>query len=196
MRFDFSLFPNKIKLTTHHRAENKYVQCVYNLTFRVLLFFFPFFCLLFGILCTILFSSKPICICMANIHFHFGFMCLPSLLIGFGSFPNVQSVPGNNYIPKEIHMNFVKDFDSQSVCQRRDSDILLHVRDVSHKEKCQEDIILLRERAHCCLRTKKYADSFEKCSLIYFTLFPVQCVCYPICCNSKYIENKVVYVTL
>lgn len=57
---------------------------------------------------------KPICICIANIHFHFGFMCLPSLLIGFGSFPNVQSVPRNNYIPEEICMNFVTDFDSSA----------------------------------------------------------------------------------
>lgn len=73
---------------------------------------------------------------MANIHFHFGFMCLPSLLIGFGSFPNVQSVPGNNYIPKEIRMNFVKDFDSESVFHADVMEFLLHVRDVSHKEKC------------------------------------------------------------
>lgn len=68
-------------------------------------------CHLAGILCTIVFSSKPICICIANIHFHFGFMCLPSLLIGFGSFPNVQSVPRNNYIPEESSMNSVADFD-------------------------------------------------------------------------------------
>lgn len=38
-------------------------------------------------------------------------MCLPSLLIGFGSFPNVQSVPRNNYIPEESRMNSVGDFD-------------------------------------------------------------------------------------
>lgn len=37
---------------------------------------------------------------------------------------------------------------------------------------------------------KNYADSFEKCSLIYFTLFPLQCLCYPICRNSKYVEKN------
>lgn len=68
-------------------------------------------CHLSGILCTILFSSQPICICIANIHFHSGFMRLPSLLIGFGSFPNVQSVPRNNYIPEESRMSPVADFD-------------------------------------------------------------------------------------
>lgn len=41
-------------------------------------------------------------------------MCLPSLLIGFGSLPNVQSVPRNNYIPEESRMNFVADFDGCS----------------------------------------------------------------------------------
>lgn len=72
-----------------------------------------------GSLCTVMFSSKPICIYIANIHFHFGFMYLPSLLIGFGSFPNVQCVPSNNYIPKEIGMNFVTDFDGLSARRRR-----------------------------------------------------------------------------
>lgn len=51
---------------------------------------------------------------MANIHFHFGFMRPPSLLIGFGSFPNVQSVPRNNYIPEERRMNSAADFDGFS----------------------------------------------------------------------------------
>lgn len=123
----------------------KYVQCAYNLTFQIIFFSFSF-CHLFGILCTILFSSKPICICIANTHFHFGFMCLPSLLIGFGSFPNVQSVPRNNYIPEEICMNFVTDFDSLSARHRRDSDILLHVKDDSYEAKCQWDIMSERER--------------------------------------------------
>lgn len=109
--------------------------------FKIIFYFSFSFCHLFGILCTSMFSSKPICICIANIHFHFGFMCLPSLLIGFGSFPNVQSVPSNNYIPKEICMNFVTEFDGLPACHRRDSDILLHV-----KAKCQQDIIRQRER--------------------------------------------------
>lgn len=73
-------------------------------------------------------------------------MCLPSLLIGFGSFPNVQSVPRNNYIPEEICMNFVTDFDSLSARHRRDSDILLHVKDDSYEAKCQWDIMSERER--------------------------------------------------
>ena len=92
-----------------------------------------------------MFSSKPICICIANIHFHFGFMCLPSLLIGFGSFPNVQSVPSNNYIPEEICMNFVTDFDGLSARHRRDTDILLHVKDASREAKCQQDIVSERQ---------------------------------------------------
>lgn len=90
-----------------------------RLTFQISPFFPACLCHLSGILCTILFSSKPICICIANIHFHFGFMCLPSLLIGFGSFPNVQSVPRNNYIPEESRMNFVADFDGFSAHRRR-----------------------------------------------------------------------------
>lgn len=61
-------------------------------------------------------------------------MCLPSLLIGFGSFPNVQSVPSNNYIPEEICMNFVTDFDGLSARRRRDTDILLHVKDAWHSK--------------------------------------------------------------
>lgn len=97
------LIMNKARLNHMYKC----VHCVPKSTFYSFFFFLPLFCHHFGILCTIMFSSKPICICIANIHFHFGFMCLPSLLIGFGSFPNVQCVPSNNYIPKEICMNFV-----------------------------------------------------------------------------------------
>lgn len=99
------------------RPYHSLIYCVCNLTQVYFLDHFSFsfsFCHLFEILCTMMFSSKPICICIANIHFHFGFMCLPSLLIGFGSFPNVQCVPNNNYIPEEICMNFVTDFDGLS----------------------------------------------------------------------------------
>lgn len=108
-----------------------------------------------------MFSSKPICICIANIHFHFWFMCLPSLLIGFGSFPNVQSVPSNNYIPKEICMNFVTDLDGLSAHHRCDSDILLHLKDASYEAKCQQGIMSEREWAHCCFKTVRYDESPE-----------------------------------
>lgn len=97
--------------------------------FQIIFYFSFSFCHLFGILCTIMFSSKPICICIANIHFHFGFMFLPSLLIGFGSFPNVQCVPSNNYIPEEIFMNFFTDFDGLSAHHQNDIEISFHVKD-------------------------------------------------------------------
>lgn len=75
-------------------------------------------------------------------------MCLPSLLIGFGSFPNVQSVPSNNYIPEEICMDFVTDFDGLSVQHWHESDILLYVKDASHEAKCQQDFMSERVREH------------------------------------------------
>lgn len=134
------IFNHKQKQTkAHGKTCTRVFMCMS--AFKIIFYFSFSFCHLFGILCTSMFSSKPICICIANIHFHFGFMCLPSLLIGFGSFPNVQSVPSNNYIPKEICMNFVTEFDGLPACHRRDSDILLHV-----KAKCQQDIIRQRER--------------------------------------------------
>lgn len=58
-----------------------------------------------GTLWRIVFVSKPICVYTANIHFHFRFMFPPSLLIRFGSLPNVQCVPSNNYPCEEMWMN-------------------------------------------------------------------------------------------
>lgn len=81
-------------------------------------------------------------------------MRLPSLLIGFGSFPNVQSVPSNNYIPKEICIIFVTDFEDLSACHRRDSYILLHIKDASDEAKCQQDI--MSERVMCNESQEKY----------------------------------------
>ncbi len=75
-------------------------------------------------------------------------MFLPSLLIGFGSFPNVQSVPSNNYIPEEICMNFVTDFDSLSARHRRDADILLHVKDLTQRKVSAGQHAWKRERAY------------------------------------------------
>lgn len=59
-------------------------------------------------------------------------MCLPSLLIGFGSFPNVQSVPRNNYIPDESRMNFAADFDGFSATLP----FLFPATDEWHEAKC------------------------------------------------------------
>lgn len=42
--------------------------------------------------------------------------------------------------PKRFRMNFVRDFDSQSVCHTDRMDVLLHVRDDAHKEKCGESV--------------------------------------------------------
>lgn len=42
--------------------------------------------------------------------------------------------PGIIIFPKRFRMNFVKDFDSQSVCHTDKMDVLLHVRDDTHKE--------------------------------------------------------------
>lgn len=110
---------------------------------------------------------KPICICIANIHFHFGFMCLPSLLIGFGSFPNVQSVPRNNYIPDEICMNFVTDFDSSAststtwqwyfiACERRLIQSEMSAGHCTWKSNREGDREREKERkrVHCCLKTR------------------------------------------